>query len=73
MKGLRILLVDDEPLMRLSMVDALEAIGHDVEAAASGTEGIEAIRQRPIYACPARTGLRCSERPRNRRPLPKSL
>ena len=44
MKGLRILLVDDEPLMRLSMVDALEAIGHDVEAAASGTDGIEAIR-----------------------------
>lgn len=48
MKGLRILLVDDEPLMRLSMVDALEAIGHDVEAAPSGTEGIEAIRQRPF-------------------------
>ena len=48
MKGLSILLVDDEPLMRLSMVDALEAIGHDVEAAASGTEGIEAIRQRPF-------------------------
>ena len=48
MKGLRILLVDDEPLMRLSMVDALETIGHDVEAAASGTDGIEAIRQRPF-------------------------
>jgi len=48
MKGLRILLVDDEPLMRLSIVDALEAIGHDVEAVASGTEGIEAIRQRPF-------------------------
>ena len=48
MKGLRVLLVDDEPLMRLSMVDALESIGHDVEAAASGTEGIEAIRQRPF-------------------------
>ncbi|TMQ27400.1 MAG: sigma-54-dependent Fis family transcriptional regulator, partial [Nitrospirae bacterium] len=48
MKGLRVLLVDDEPLMRLSMVDALEAIGHDVEAVASGTEGIEAIRQRPF-------------------------
>ena len=44
----RVLLVDDEPLMRLSMVDALEAIGHDVETAASGTEGIEAIRQRPF-------------------------
>ncbi len=44
MKGLAILLVDDEPLMRLSMVDALEAAGYDVHAAASGTEGIEAIR-----------------------------
>jgi two-component system response regulator HydG len=48
MKGLKILLVDDEPLMRLSMVDALETVGHDVEAAASGTEGIDAIRQRPF-------------------------
>jgi DNA-binding NtrC family response regulator len=46
MKGLTILLVDDEPLMRLSMVDALEAIGYDVHAAASGTEGIDAIRQK---------------------------
>jgi two-component system response regulator HydG len=46
MKGLTILLVDDEPLMRLSMVDALEAVGYDVHAAASGTEGIEAIRQK---------------------------
>ena len=48
MKGLKILLVDDEPLMRLSMVDAFAAIGHDVEASASGTEGIAAIRQRPF-------------------------
>ncbi|MDP1948302.1 MAG: sigma-54 dependent transcriptional regulator [Nitrospirota bacterium] len=48
MKGLKILLVDDEPLMRLSMVDALEAVGHDVLAVASGTEGIEAVRQRPF-------------------------
>ena len=48
MKGLKILLVDDEPLMRLSMVDALEAVGHDVLAAASGTEGIDAVRQRPF-------------------------
>jgi len=46
MKGLAILLVDDEPLMRLSMVDALEAVGYDVHAAASGTEGIEMIGQR---------------------------
>lgn len=46
MKGLAILLVDDEPLMRLSMVDALEAVGYDVQAAATGTEGIEAIKQK---------------------------
>jgi two-component system response regulator HydG len=46
MKRLSILLVDDEPLMRLSMVDALEAAGHDVHAAASGTEGIEVIGQK---------------------------
>ena len=46
MKGLSILLVDDEPLMRLSMVDALEAAGHDVHAAATGTEGIDAINRR---------------------------
>jgi len=30
------------------MVDALEAVGHDIEAAASGTEGIDAIHQRPF-------------------------
>jgi len=46
MKGLAILLVDDEPLMRLSMVDALEAVGYDVRAAASGTEGVEALRSK---------------------------
>ncbi|MFM9906209.1 MAG: sigma-54-dependent transcriptional regulator [Nitrospiraceae bacterium] len=45
---LSILLVDDEPLMRLSMVDALEAAGHEVEAWASGTEGLDAIRRRPF-------------------------
>ncbi|MCS6896631.1 MAG: sigma-54 dependent transcriptional regulator [Nitrospira sp.] len=46
MKGLSILLVDDEPLIRLSMVDALEAVGYDVQAASSGPEGIEAVRQK---------------------------
>jgi len=46
MKGMAILLVDDEPLMRLSMVDALEAVGYDVHAAASGTEGLEMLRQK---------------------------
>ncbi len=43
MKGLNLLLVDDEPLMRLSVMDALEAVGCRVHAAATGTEGIEAL------------------------------
>jgi two-component system response regulator HydG len=46
MKGLAILLVDDEPLMRLSMVDALEAVGYDVHAVASGTEGLDVLREK---------------------------
>jgi DNA-binding NtrC family response regulator len=39
-KGLKVLIVDDEPLMRLSMLDALEGIGCEVMAAATGTEGL---------------------------------
>src|SRR5690348_10736866 len=46
MKGMAILLVDDEPLMRLSMVDALEAVGYDVHAVGTGTEGLEVVRQK---------------------------
>ncbi|ALA60022.1 sigma-54-dependent transcriptional regulator [Nitrospira moscoviensis] len=46
MTALKILIVDDEPLMRLSMADALEAVGHDVHAAATGTEGVELVGKR---------------------------
>jgi DNA-binding NtrC family response regulator len=45
-KGLKILIIDDEPLMRLSMVDALGGIGCEVAAASTGTEGIRAIEKR---------------------------
>jgi len=38
-----ILLIDDEPLMRLSMLDALKAVGYDVHAAATGQEGLEKL------------------------------
>lgn len=48
MKGTSVLIVDDEPLMRLSMVDALEGVGCEVAAAATGTEGIEAIAKQPF-------------------------
>lgn len=46
MKGLKILIIDDEPLMRLSMVDALGGIGCEVAAASTGTEGIRIIEKR---------------------------
>lgn len=46
MTPLKILIVDDEPLMRLSMCDALEAVGHDVHAAATGTEGVDLVGKR---------------------------
>ncbi len=39
-----ILVIDDEPLMRLSMVDALQAIGYDVQEASTGTEGLERLQ-----------------------------
>ena len=46
MKGLNALIIDDEPLMRLSMVDALEGVGCVVAAAATGTEGIRVLEKR---------------------------
>jgi len=45
-KELKILIIDDEPLMRLSMVDALGGIGCEVTAASTGTEGIRIIEKR---------------------------
>ena len=38
---LRLLIVDDDPLLTKSLRDALETDGHDVTAAAGGKEGIE--------------------------------
>lgn len=46
MMSLSILVIDDEPLMRLSIVDALRAGGHDVQEASDGTEGLELLRAR---------------------------
>ncbi len=46
MKGLKVFIVDDEPLMRLSMLDALEVVGCEVTAAATGTEGLAILSTR---------------------------
>ena len=40
MKPPSVLLLDDEPLIRLSMTDALKAVGYDVRAAATGQDGL---------------------------------
>ena len=39
-----ILIVDDEPLMRMSMVDALSAVGYEVQTASTGDEGLAKVK-----------------------------
>lgn len=39
-----ILIIDDEPLMRISISDALKVEGYDVASAATGGEGLKAIK-----------------------------
>jgi len=40
----RVLIIDDEPLMRLSMLDALKADGYEVDQASTGDEGISKLQ-----------------------------
>ena len=39
-----VLIIDDEPLMRVSMLDALRAEGFEVQDASNGEEGIQKIQ-----------------------------
>ena len=39
-----VLIIDDEPLMRVSMVDALKAVGYEVQEASTGLEGLERLQ-----------------------------
>jgi two-component system C4-dicarboxylate transport response regulator DctD len=62
--GLRILVVEDEPLMRWSVAQALEAGGHDVMEAADGSSAKWALTHSPPadvvlldYRLPDSTGL----------------
>ncbi len=43
-----ILIVDDEPLMRLSMGDALKASGYEVNSAATGNDGLDMLSKNPV-------------------------
>ena len=40
-----VLIIDDEPLMRLSMLDALKAEGYQVQEASNGDEGIQKAKK----------------------------
>lgn len=44
----RLLVVDDDPMVRLSVVDVLEDVGYDVLDAATGNEAIEILSRQPI-------------------------
>lgn len=41
----RVLVVDDEPGMRETLVDILETVGYDVSAAGDGEQALEAVRE----------------------------
>jgi DNA-binding NtrC family response regulator len=43
-----VLVIDDEPLMRISIADALKAEGCLVKVAATGLEGVELIKKEPF-------------------------
>ena len=45
---MRILIVDDEPLMRFALVQDLGRAGHHVEEVSSGREALEALGSRPF-------------------------
>ena len=40
-----VLIIDDEPLMRISLSDALKAEGYNVASAATGSEGLKEIKE----------------------------
>lgn len=40
-----ILIIDDEPLMRVSMVDALQDVGYEVQEAGNGMEGLVKVQE----------------------------
>lgn len=44
---IRILVVDDEPIMRKALVGTLTQSGYDVASASNGEEGVEALKARP--------------------------
>jgi CheY-like chemotaxis protein len=47
-RQLRVLVVDDEPGMRETLVDILEAVGYDVSVAVDGQAALESVLGHPV-------------------------
>lgn len=41
----KLLVIEDDPAVRFSLLAALQALGHDVDAAANGVEGVARCRE----------------------------
>lgn len=46
--AIRVMIIDDEPLMRITVQDALLAEGYKVTAAETGEEGVTLLRENPV-------------------------
>src|SRR3990170_8236860 len=46
----RILLAEDEPILRVTLADDLAEAGYEVSAAADGAEGLQRLQERPFDA-----------------------
>jgi PAS domain S-box-containing protein len=44
----RLLVIDDEPVVRQTVVDMLQSVGHVVTAAAGGAEGLQVLQQHAV-------------------------
>lgn len=79
MKPQSVLIIDDEPLMRLSMVDALAAVGYDVQEASSGDEGLSLLETKPFdvvitdLRLPGADGLQIVQACKQKIPSPEVL
>jgi CheY-like chemotaxis protein len=44
----RLLVIDDDPSCRITMAYLLQTLGHTVEAAETGSDGLALLRQKPV-------------------------
>lgn len=79
-RGLRVLVVDDDPLVQTNTAAMIEELGHHIVTAETGSEALDHLRGQPIdllvtdYAMPQMNGVQLIEASRKiRRDLPVLL